>query len=131
MKITAAPLELLAKKALLEKKRNALFSEVIFENELNLTRPLRTVDLAVVGGASSVLSTVLLAKSKDRSVENICGIHAELELMPFGDREVLADAEVYLLEPGTVERAHLTITEGARVRLRDFGWIQEGISIVK
>ena len=124
MKTITAPL------GLLDKKAPCLLSEVIFENELNLTRTLRFVDLAVVGGASSVLSAILLAKSKDRSVENICGIHAELEPMPFIDRKVLADTQVHLLESGTVESAHLAIAEGSRVWLRDFIWIQEGISIV-
>ena len=124
METITAPLELLKKNA------QPLFSEVILESELDLPRPLRSEDLAVVGRARRVLSAVLLAKSKDWSVENICGIHAELELMPFGDRKVLADAQIHFLESRTVESAHLTITEGATGRLRHFAWIQEAISAV-
>src|ERR1022692_4116019 len=101
------------------------FSEVILKHQLNLPRPLRSEYLAIVGCPGRVLSAVLFSKTEDRSVGKVRYIHAEFDSLRFGDPEVLGDAQIRGLDPGTVERADLTITEGPRSGTGDRGWIQK------
>ena len=72
-----------------------------------------------------MLAAEFLSEAEDRRVGEIDGVGPELQRVPFGNREVLAQAEVRGLVSGTIEGPHRAIAERSFCRFADRRGIQK------